>query len=303
MKICYSDRYNFNLGPLGLLHAFDMQKFRRVYETIKSDTAVDIFTPPAPLSDAQIGAFMTSLTHRLTRLKRPVLQALEFPHLPLLSMAFIDKKVLTPMRWGAAGTLSATREALNSGFCWNLSGGYHHAGQRMMEGFCIYNDIGICHQSLVADGTLSETDKVLIVDTDAHHGNGNAETFMENPNVTLLDVYNQDIYPTSEYTRGRVDYPVPLPSGTKGAEYLEKYEAALDALPSGYKIAFVVAGTDVLAADKLGGLKLSIADVIARETLTLGHLKTKADAVVMLTGGGYSKESADAISESILANV
>jgi hypothetical protein len=72
-------------------------------------------------------------------------------------------KVLSPMRWGVAATIYGAYQSLeHGGAYWNLSGGYHHAMQQNMEGFCIYNDIGICHQQLVKKGRVSANDKILI---------------------------------------------------------------------------------------------------------------------------------------------
>jgi histone deacetylase 11 len=204
------------------------------------------------------------------------------------------------MRWGVAGTILGAQSALEKGGTyWNLSGGYHHAMPQNMEGFCIYNDIGICHQELIKKGRLAPDDKILIIDTDAHHGNGNAYTFMENDNVTLLDIYNAGIYPTSEYTRKRVNLAAPLAPGTDGATYLQQYKAVLDKLNGDYKLAFVVAGTDTLLSDKLGRLCLSIDDVAEREKITLKALNKLAIPTVMLGGGGYSKESAQSIIRAI----
>ena len=80
------------------------------------------------------------------------------------------------MRWGVAGTLEASKAALAGKNCWNLAGGYHHASQRSAEGFCLYNDIGIAHQELLKTGLLKSDDNILIIDVDAHNGNGNALT-------------------------------------------------------------------------------------------------------------------------------
>ena len=204
------------------------------------------------------------------------------------------------MRWGVAGTMLGAQNALkNSGIYWNISGGYHHAMQQNMEGFCIYNDVGICHQQLIQDGLLSPDDKILIIDTDAHHGNGNAYTFMENKKVTILDVYNAGIYPTSGYTRNRVDIPVPLPPGTDGQTYLQKYGEALEKLDDDYRLAFVIAGSDTLMSDKLGGLCLTIDEVAEREKLTLQALHKRSIPGVILGGGGYSKESAKSVIRAI----
>jgi histone deacetylase 11 len=218
-------------------------------------------------------------------------------------MGFLVRKILSPMRWGVAGTILSAQKALKSNFCWNLSGGYHHASQHSIEGFCIYNDIGIAYQELSKSGLISAEDKILIIDTDAHHGNGNARTFMDNRNVTLLDVYNQDIYPVTSSTRQRVDIPVALQTGVTGKDYLGAYERALSNIVGSYKLAFVIAGTDVLVSDKLGGMRLTSADVVKRELLTITKLKALNIPTVILSGGGYSKESSDSIASSILASI
>ncbi|MEM8799509.1 MAG: histone deacetylase [Pseudomonadota bacterium] len=302
INIVYDPRYNFELGLLGRLHPFDGTKFRRIYDDVCALEGVNIVSPGEPAATEVIDQFLSSIMQKKVRDRVFVFRALEVPQLPLVSIEYLDKKVLTPMRWGVAGTLLAANRALSDPIVegqapvfWNLSGGYHHAMPQSMEGFCIYNDIGICHQQLVKANKLSANDRVLIIDTDAHHGNGNAHTFMETPNVTILDVFNQNIYPTSDYTRERVDLPVPLRPGTDGDVYLGQYEAALNKVGDDARIAFVVAGTDVLASDKLGGLNLEIADVAAREALTLRALKKHCIPTVILGGGGYSKDSAKSV--------
>ncbi len=74
---------------------------------------------------------------------------------------------------------------------------------------------------------------------------------------------------------------------------------ALNALNADYKIAFIVAGTDVLKSDRLGGMNLTIDDVVRREHLTLSRLKELKLPAVFLGAGGYSKESANATAASI----
>lgn len=301
MKICYDDHFNFDLGLLGRLHPFDGMKFRRVYEGIAQHNTIEFVSPESGISQSVIDEFVDPLIERYLKHEDHIYRALEIPKIPFAGINFLDKKILCPMRWGVAGTIFSAKQALADKFCWNLSGGYHHASQHSIEGFCIYNDIGIAYQELSKSKHISPDDKILIIDTDAHHGNGNARTFIENRNVTLLDVYNQDIYPTTPSTRQRVDIPVALPAGTAGSSYLEAYNSALCGLAGGYKIAFVVAGTDVLSVDKLGGMKLSSEDVVSRERLTITKLRNLGIPTVMLSGGGYSKESAGVIAKSILA--
>jgi histone deacetylase 11 len=300
MNILYSKHYNINLGLLNYLHPFDGTKFQKIHHQLKNNKEINFIEPKLPVSMEIVDEFLSSIMRHRVRNKNGIFQALEIPRIPLVSFSLLDRKILSPMRWGVAGTILGAKSALeDGGVYWNLSGGYHHAMQQNMEGFCIYNDIGICYQQMIKDGTLKPEDKILIIDTDAHHGNGNAYTFMENKNVTILDIYNSGIYPTSSYTRDRVDISVPLMPGTEGQEYLKRYREALEKLDNDYRLAFVVAGTDTLTSDKLGGLCLTIENIAEREKLTLNALNERSIPAVILGGGGYSRASSKAVVEAI----
>jgi histone deacetylase 11 len=62
----------------------------------------------------------------------------------------------------------------------------------------------MAYDRLIEMQRLSASDRILIIDVDAHHGNGNAYVFMENRNAVLLDMYNDDVYPKPEFTKNRV---------------------------------------------------------------------------------------------------
>ncbi|WP_276669398.1 histone deacetylase family protein [Thalassolituus oleivorans] len=302
MKIIYNSNFNIDLGVLKYLHPFDGMKFCKIHDELAASGQIEFASPEAPIDIRIVDEFLSSVMRHRVRNKNGIMQALEIPRVPFLSYSYLDKNILTPMRWGGAGTLFGAKKALdNGGVYWNLSGGYHHAMPQNMEGFCIYNDIGICYQQLLEQGHINQGDRILIIDTDAHHGNGNAHTFMDNPSIVLLDIYNASIYPVNEFTRERVDIPMKLKSGTDGETYLECLKIALSEIVGEFKLAFVVAGTDVLAVDKLGGLKLTADDVAERERLTLSKLAELNIPAVITGGGGYSSESASAVAKAILS--
>ena len=301
MKVFYDEAYNIDVGIMNFLHPFDVRKFGKVAGALKVVDGASVESPCGLVPDGDIDAFVDPLLRLLIRKKRYIFRALEIPYLPIIPLSLIDKRVLLPMRWGVAGTIEAAKAAIRGDGCWNLSGGYHHASRASAEGFCIYNDIGIATDVLVRDGLLADDARILVVDVDAHHGNGNARVFMESNNVSILDIYNRCIYPSSDYTRGRVNISIPLDAGTGGVVYLEKLEAGLDKLDGGYDLAFVVAGTDVLAADPLGGLGLSIEDCVKRDVLVYEKLRSISTPMVFLGGGGYSRDSASAMLGSLKA--
>lgn len=302
MRIFYSPNYNIDFGLLNRLHPFDGTKYTTVIATIQNLPGIEIVSPSAPITQDIIDEFVDWLIKSWIRKKRYILQALGLPYIPLLPFSLIDKRILLPMRWAVAGTLAAAEYALAGHNCWNLSGGYHHASRGGCEGFCIYNDIGIAVQQLRKTDQLHAEARILIIDVDAHHGNGNAQVFMDDNKVTLLDIYNRDIYPQGaerELTKRRVNFALPISSGTDGPAYLRRLHEGLALLQSGYAIAFVVAGTDVLAGDPLGGLNLSIDDCVQRDAMILTRLQALGVPAVFLGGGGYAANSAIQIAASL----
>jgi len=296
----YSPRYNIDLGLLNWLHPFDGRKFAKVHSAMQS-LGVEQRTVETQVAEARLDAFAGEILRPLYASKRYVLRALEVPYIPLLPFSVIDNRVLAPMRWAVQGTIDAAQAALGGTSCWNLSGGYHHASRNAAEGFCIYNDVGIAVDDLRSRGLLGADDRILIVDVDAHHGNGNANVFRKDTRVEILDIYNGDIYPQSPGTRRRVDIGIPLPPGTGGNEYLARLTDGLGQLKSGARLAFVVAGTDVLASDPLGGLGLSVQQCAERDRRVFEHLQGLGVPAVFLAGGGYGRESADAMIAGIAA--
>ncbi len=86
----------------------------------------------------------------------------------------------------------------------------HHAGRNGRAfsaptlGFCIFN-------SAAGAAKLAEEleGEAVVIDFDAHHGNGTQEIFWKNPNVIHIDLHERDIYPWSGYEHD---------AGGKGAE-------------------------------------------------------------------------------------
>ncbi|MEO5687238.1 MAG: hypothetical protein ABIR54_07745 [Burkholderiaceae bacterium] len=113
--------------------------------------------------------------------------------------------------------------------------------------------------------------------------------------------YNIDPYPNSPATKRRVDIGLPLPSGTSGSDYLTRLRGGLERLTAGARLAFVVAGTDVLASDPLGALGLSVQECAERDRLVFARLKQLGVPAVFLAGGGCGRESAEAMIAGITA--
>jgi acetoin utilization protein AcuC len=112
----------------------------------------------------------------------------------------------------------------------SIGGGMHHAKRRFGEGFCIYNDVAFCALYLIEKYNL---ERVLVLDTDAHAGNGTAEYFRGNPQILFIDIHQdpRTIYPGTGFAsevgvddaKGHmVNIPVPVNSGD------ESYKSIFD---------------------------------------------------------------------------
>jgi histone deacetylase 11 len=95
--------------------------------------------------------------------------------------------------------------ALKKKYCINLSGGYHHASSSAGGGFCIYADITLAAKHLIIHHKIK---KILILDLDAHQGNGYQHDFMDSTTVFIVDFYNHNIYPGDSAARRAINVDV-----------------------------------------------------------------------------------------------
>ena len=67
--------------------------------------------------------------------------------------------------------------ALKYGWAINLGGGFHHCSGTSAQGFCLFADIMLTIRYLWQE--VSDKINVLIVDLDAHQGNGYARDVLQ----------------------------------------------------------------------------------------------------------------------------
>ncbi len=116
-------------------------------------------------------------------------------------------KALEPMQRATQGSVDASCIAMQKGWAINLAGGYHHACKTHGGGFCIYPDITfIVHNVRTHHGIR----KVMIIDLDAHQGNGHERDFLNDDDVHIVDAYNPHIYPGDEYAMRGISTTIPV---------------------------------------------------------------------------------------------
>ena len=188
-------------------------------------------------------------------------------------------KVLETVRLACGGTLAAARFALaRRRPTMNLLGGFHHAGIRSAGGFCPVNDIAVAVTKLRLEGFRG---RVVILDLDAHPPDGTADCLATDDASWIGSISGADWGELG----GDVDETV-LSTGAGDESYLTVLSSLLRRMPSP-ELAFVIAGGDVLAADRMGALGLSLSGARQRDRLVaqaLHHVPS-----VWLPGGGYSQ--------------
>ncbi|MEM1109673.1 MAG: histone deacetylase [Planctomycetota bacterium] len=204
----------------------------------------------------------------------------------------------------AVGGVMRAVEAVMSGevgnaFCAVRPPGHHAEAGRSM-GFCLFGNVSLAAESLIADHDLK---RVAIVDFDVHHGNGTQHLLEDRADVLFVSVHEdpQHQYPGTGFANeiGRGDgegytLNVPLAPGSGDEAYREAFaELVLPKLDE-YAPQFLLlsAGFDAAAADPLGGMRVSTPGFVEMTRALLDIAKRHADGrVVSVLEGGYDLEA------------
>jgi histone deacetylase 11 len=297
VPLVYSPRYNISAFGLERLHPFDSRKYWRIHDWLVRQglRRPEDFLVPQPCTNGDLLRVHTRAYLRSLRWSVVLVGILEVWPVLFLPACFTNWRVLRPMRWAVGGTVLACRLALERGLAVNLGGGFHHAGPERGGGFCVYADVPLALKTLHQEGRLTSA---LVVDTDAHQGNGTANALRPWPWAHMLDFYEADLYPWPKVAE---DVAVPLPPHLGGAEYLDALGQHLPAALDRYRPDLVVynAGSDVLATDPLSHLHLTAAEMAERDLYVATEARRRGVALAMVLSGGYGPASWDAHARSI----
>jgi histone deacetylase 11 len=189
-KIVYHSKYNINLWGMEKYHSFDTYKFQKISETIH-EKMKESFIKPSQLPRS----FLLEKMSKVYLLKLCygfyIIRLIELP-LWFIPAWILRWRILNPMLLATEGSILAACIALQSGWAINLSGGFHHASFDRGGGFCVYPDISLVVQYLQSRLGM---ERIMIIDLDAHQGNGYQRDFVLQENVYIVDCYNYRIYP------------------------------------------------------------------------------------------------------------
>lgn len=179
-----------------------------------------------------------------------------------------------------------------------IGGGFHHAKPNYGEGFCIYNDVAFCARYLKNRYHL---ERILILDTDAHAGNGTAAYFYEDPTVLLIDLHQdpRTVYPGTGFTeqigagQGKgftINVPLPVYAGFES--YKKVFEEIVQPVAEEFKPQIIIrnGGSDPHVADGLTSLGLQNKGLAMIGERVRAMSQLCDDRVIDLICSGYNKE-------------
>ncbi|EDW13938.1 histone deacetylase 11 [Drosophila mojavensis] len=303
LPIVYSKKYAVRFGGLEKLHPFDAAKGKHIQQLLCAELSLECgdFYNPLEITKEELLRVHTPKYLRSLKWSAKVATIAEVPVLIFVPNVGVQSGYLRPMRYQTAGSILAGKLALEYGWAINLGGGFHHCCSSKGGGFCPYADITLLLVRLF-DLEPLRVRNAMIVDLDAHQGNGHERDFKDTETVYILDMYNAYIYPKDNEAKLSIRCAVELKHLTEDAHYLKQLNRCLMRALAEFKPDIVVynAGTDILKGDPLGNLAITPDGVIERDRLVFSTFRALNIPIVMLLSGGYMKSSKNVIADSIV---
>lgn len=174
----------------------------------------------------------------------------------------------------------------------------HHAKPHIGAGFCYINNIAVMVKWLLRRGLK----RILILDWDAHHGDGTQEVFYNDNRVLFISTHQIPLYPGTGYPQEcgageGLGYTVniPMPPGTGDEGYMMAIEEVIEPLTLEFEPEFIAisAGLDAHFTDQLTGLALTARGYAEMFKWCVGIAEEICDGRIVATlEGGYSVEAA-----------
>ena len=284
MKVFYSDHF---VLPLPEGHRFPMVKYSMLRERVSEDgiCGPGELRSPRAVTDEEI-----LRAHAPNYLKRVISGDLTDKEVRRIGFPWSERMVERSRR-ASGGTLGACLAALEEGFAANLAGGTHHAFSDRGEGYCVLNDSAIAARTVQAAGLV---ERVVIIDTDVHQGNGTAEILRGDPTVFTFSIHGAKNFP---FHKEQSDLDAPLPDGADDSEFLTTLESGLETTLEAADADLVIylAGADPFEGDRLGRLSVTKAGLAERDRLVLEACRDRGIPVAVSMAGGYARNVEDTV--------
>ncbi len=279
MRCFYSQVLELEL-PSG--HPFPMDKFR-----ISKDMLLDggVIRPDEIIEVRPAEVHLLKLAHDsdyVSKIQSGLLGRKEQILLGLPASRHLFSRSATEVE----ATRLACHAALAEGVGVCLAGGTHHAFRGHGEGYCVFNDVAIAIRDLQ---DKQPNIKIMVVDTDAHQGNGTAAILAGDPRVFTYSIHVGKNYPTHKVT-GTLD--IETVRYVEGEMYLKQLFSSLAGALDTFAPDLViwVSGADNHSNDRFGQMHLSLRDIQRRDEVLLSAFIKNRIPVAVLYGGGYNRQ-------------
>jgi acetoin utilization deacetylase AcuC-like enzyme len=164
----------------------------------------------------------------------------------------------------------------------------HHATNDESMGFCIVSNVAVVAASLAA-----RRERVLVLDYDAHHGNGTQAVFYDDPRVLFVSLHQWPLYPgtgraveTGAGAGAGFTMNIPVPPGTTGDVYLRAIDDVIAPRVAAFAPTWLIlsAGFDGHRDDPITELGLTAGDYVAITQRAISWVPP-GRRLVMLEGG------------------
>ena len=126
----------------------------------------------------------------------------------------VTEKIRDRVRHTNGGTWLAAQLAKRHGYAANSAAGSHHALADTGAGYCVFNDLAVASNRLIAEG---DAQRILIIDLDVHQGDGTASLTAGREDIVTLSVHAEKNFP---FRKQRSALDVGLEDGMEDKEYL-----------------------------------------------------------------------------------
>ncbi|MDW1892620.1 histone deacetylase [Vibrio sp. Vb1574] len=268
-------------------HRYPIMKYQYLYEEVRRGVQaewVQFFEPQALSIEAIKRVHDADYVDLLVQGNMPAakMRRIGFPW---------SEALITRTLTSAAGTLLTAEKALEHGIALHLSGGYHHAHKDFGSGFCLFNDLVIAAKHMLDN---EHVDKILIIDSDVHHGDGTATLCQEEPDIVTLSFHCDKNFPAR---KPQSDLDVPLAKGTDDETFLMTFKEVVEMALNLHRPDMVIydAGVDIHQDDELGYFDVSTQAIFERDRFLFQLMKNRGIPVAAVVGGGYRTNHADLV--------
>lgn len=198
----------------------------------------------------------------------------------------VTPAIASRVRHTNGGTWVAAQLARQHGYAANSAAGSHHALHDTGAGYCVFNDLAVTANRLIAE---RHARRILIVDLDVHQGDGTASLTAGREDIFTLSLHAEKNFPVR---KARSSLDVALPDGTDDDAYMAALTHHLPQVIADFAPDFVLyqAGVDPHVDDKLGRLALSDEGLAMRDRFVVSEARRRGLPIASALGGGYGDD-------------